>query len=379
MGAIRVWTTGDWSRLETMRAALAVQPMLDVAPGAPEDEAPDVVVHVASEAETLAGEIAHVREHTSAPIVLLTAIRSTAFVDEAVRVDAVEVLLLPQAAESVAFAILRTARAEQERRAARGAARVVTVFSPKGGTGKSVTACNLAVTLAELGKRTLLVDLDLQFGDVAIMLGLQPDKTLHDLVTSPGRLDGEKLAGFTVRHACGVDVLAAPIRPEDAEEISDTKIADLLEVASGEYEFVVVDTAPFLFGPTLETFDRTTDLVLLCAPDVPAMKNVRLTMQTLGLLSFDDARVRLVLNRASARLGLRAAEVGSVLDRTVDYEFPEDELVTVAVNRAKPIVQHKPDAPFSVALRKLAADLSGEPVAEAEPQQRRRFALGRSR
>jgi pilus assembly protein CpaE len=117
--------------------------------------------------------------------------------------------------------------------------------------------------------------------------------------------------------------------------------------------------------------------VLLCAPDVPTMKNVRLALQTLTLLSFDESRIHLVLNRSDPSVGLRAAEVGQILERSVDAELPEDRLVTVAVNRATPLVQYKPDAPFAAAFARFCASLTGQ---EGESRTgRRRFALGRAR
>jgi pilus assembly protein CpaE len=379
MAGTRVWATGDWTELADLHAHLAAQPALELTDEVPDDAQPDVVVHVTRDESALGGEVARVREHSTAPVVLLTWSRSPHVVEEAVKADVAEMVLLPQAAESVAFAVLKAARAAQVQREATGeSGRIVTVFSPKGGTGKSVTACNLAVALAEAGHRTLLVDLDLQFGDVAIMLGLRPAKTLHDLVTAPGRLDGEKLAGYTVAHSSGLHVLAAPIRPEDAEDVTDTRLGGLLDVAAQEYDIVVVDTAPFLYGPTLETLDRTTDLLLLLAPDVPALKNVRLTLQTLKLLSFPEERMRLVLNRASERIGLRASEVSSVLERRVEFELPDDELVTAAVNRATPLVQFRPQAPFAVALQALRESLFAADAAEERPA-KKRFALGRAR
>ena len=172
------------------------------------------------------------------------------------------------------------------------------MFSPKGGTGKTVTATNLAASLAKHhGKRALLLDLDLQFGDAAIMLGLEPEKTIHDLVTAPGELDQDKLGGYVTRHACGLDILPAPLRPEDAELVTEAKLAKLLEVAREAYDLIVVDTSPFFHGPMLATLDRTDELLLLCALDVPTLKNVRLALQTLELLSFPHERVQIVLRR----------------------------------------------------------------------------------
>ena len=106
------------------------------------------------------------------------------------------------------------------------------MFSPKGGTGKTVIATNLAAALAKAeARRTLLLDLDLQFGDAAIMLGIEPEKTIYDLVVAPGELDPEKLAGYTTKHTCGLDILPAPLRPEDAELVTEAKLGRLLEVA----------------------------------------------------------------------------------------------------------------------------------------------------
>ena len=139
--------------------------------------------------------------------------------------------------------------------------KIVTVFSPKGGTGKTVIATNLAAACAKFeGRKTLLLDLDLQFGDAAIMLGVEPEKTIYDLVVAPGELDTEKLAGYTTKHACGLEVLPAPLRPEDAELVTEAKLGRLLEVARESFDVIVVDTSPFFHGPMLATLDRTDEL-----------------------------------------------------------------------------------------------------------------------
>ena len=165
-----------------------------------------------------------------------------------------------------------------------------------------MTATNLAASFAKHErKRTLLVDLDLQFGDAAIMLGLEPEKTIYDLVVAPGELDSEKLAGYITKHTCGLDILPAPLRPEDAELVTESKLARLLEVARESYDLIVVDTSPFFHGPMLATLDRTDELLMLCGLDVPTLKNVRLSLQTLELLSFPASRIQFVLNRANTQ------------------------------------------------------------------------------
>ena len=146
--------------------------------------------------------VAAIREHTRSPIVIIASGESSALLEEALDAEGVaDVLLLPQLTENVVFALRKAGHAGR-RLASEGSeharqGRIITVFSPKGGTGKTVTATNLAASFAKHeAKRTLLLDLDLQFGDAAIMLGLEPEKTIYDLVVAPGELDSEKLAGY---------------------------------------------------------------------------------------------------------------------------------------------------------------------------------------
>ena len=211
-----------------------------------------------------------------------------------------------------------------------------------------------------MGKSTLLLDLDLQFGDAAIMLGLQPDKTIYDLVVAPGELDSEKLAGYTLGTPCGLDVLPAPLQPEDAELVTEGKLARLLEVARGSYDAIIVDTSPFFHGPMLATLDRTDDLILLCGLDVPTIKNVRLSLQTLELLSFPSERVGVVLNRANTNVGIQRAEVERALETKIRADLPSDRAVPLGVNRGKPVSLNDPGADFAKAIVELAKGLMAD-------------------
>jgi Flp pilus assembly CpaE family ATPase len=265
-------------------------------------------------------------------VIIVAAGTANEMLEEALEADVADVLLLPQLVDNVAFAVRKAAHAKRGVPTVTKAqlGRVITVFSPKGGTGKTVTAVNVAASLAKQGRRTLLLDLDLQFGDAAIVMGLEPDKTIYDLVVAPGELDIEKLAGYTSRHPCGLDVLPAPLRPEDAELVTESKITRLLEVARECYAAIVVDTSPFFHGPMLSTLDRTDELLVVCGLDVPTLKNVRLALQTLELLSFPSSRIRYVLNRANTKVGLSKHEVESALKVTVDAEVPSDRVVPIS-------------------------------------------------
>jgi pilus assembly protein CpaE len=339
----------------------------------------EVVLHGTRSSTLPADEIATIREHTRTPIILLASGEASVLLEEALDSDVSDVLLLPQMTENVVFAIRKAGRSTHRpgptgsTPARRG--RVVTVFSPKGGTGKTVTSTNLAAAFAKYeGKQTLLLDLDLQFGDAAIMLGLEPEKTIYDLVVAPGELDSEKLSGYTTRHPSGLDILPAPVRPEDAELVTESKLSRLLEVARESYDVIVVDTSPFFHGPMLATLDRTDELLLVCGLDVPTLKNVRLALQTLELLAFPQNRISVILNRANSKVGMKQNEVENALDVKIRFEVPSDRAVPIAVNRGNPAVLAESGADFSKAVRQMAKGL--QPAEEAKAKKRGLFRRG---
>ena len=226
---LRIVATGLASDI-TLCDALAKREdveLLDLAPTVA-DAAPvlrqgvDAVLLSTDGADVPLGTLAAIRQETGAPIILLADDASPALFDAALGAGVTDVLVAPQSPESVLFAIKKAIRVGGG--AALRAApepehgKVITVFSPKGGTGKTAVSTNLAAAMSHYeSRRVLLVDLDLQFGDTAIMLGLEPTKTIHDLTTAPGELDAHKLYGYTTRHGAGIDVLAAPVRPEEAD------------------------------------------------------------------------------------------------------------------------------------------------------------------
>jgi pilus assembly protein CpaE len=199
-------------------------------------------------------------------------------------------------------------------------------------------------------------------------------------VTAPGELDSEKLAGYITPHTSGLDILPAPLRPEDAELVTEAKLARLLEVARESYDVIVVDTSPFFHGPMLATLDRTDELLLLCALDVPTLKNVRLSLQTLELLSFPTERIRVVLRRTSAKVGMSPKEVEGALERKLAFEVPADGAVALAVNRGNPLVIADPKTEFSRSVSGMAKALlpAAKPAAKQGDERKRRLAFGRS-
>src|SRR5436189_3862072 len=379
--SIRVFVSGVCDGLPDLREALGKHPEIELV-GSSDNVLEgastltgghlQVVLHATRSATLPANDVAAIREYTKAPVILLASGGSPSLLEDALDADIADVLLLPQLTDNVVFSIRKACHAGRKQQANGGGrqGRLVTVFAPKGGTGKTVLSTNLSASQAKhWGKRALLLDLDLPFGDAAIMLGIEPDKTIYDLVTAPGELDSEKLAGYTTRHASGLDVLPAPLRPEDAELVTEAKLARLPEVARESYDVIVVDTSPFFHGPMLATLGRTDELLLLSSLDVPTLKNLRLALQTLELLSFPKQRIKIVLNRSNSKVGMKQNEVESALGMKVRFEVPSDRAVPLAVNRGKPVVLDEEGADVSRAIRSMAKNLF--PVEEAAKKQRR--------
>ncbi len=374
---LRVAVTG---RRDVLSAVAADVAEIDAFELVLPNEGPDVLVLVHDPDDDPQAQLSTVREHGAVPVVLLTASPSNELVRWAVDAGVADVLTLPASPEAILFSLEKAALTARRQSDGNGHGRVVTVFSPKGGSGKSVVSTNLAAAVAAKGRRrTLLVDLDLQFGDAAIMLGLQPHSTVRELIGTPADIDAEKLDVYTEVHSTGLRVLPAPMNPEDAELVGEEAVRSILEVARQSHDLVVVDTAPFFYGPMLATLDLTDRLLVLCNPDVPTLKNVRLALKTLELLSFPQEKLSIVLNRASSSMGLERGDVEAALDRPVDFVLPLDPAVPLAVNQASPAVLGK-SGPFAPAMLELARSAAGLDLGHARqtPRAARIFSLGRS-
>jgi pilus assembly protein CpaE len=252
----------------------------------------------------------------------------------------------------------------------------VTVFSPKGGTGKTVVATNLAAAAARAGVKTLLIDLDLQFGDSALTLAVSPRATISDLAASAGAIDVEKLKAFiSTDPRTGLDLLAAPRRPEEADVVGQEELAAVLDVARSAYGAVVIDTGPLFDGAMLAALDHTDELLLVCNPEVTSLKNVRIGLETIDRLGFARERVSLVVNRLGARGGVERGDIEQALDTKITYELPDDPAVPAAVNRGLPAVVAEEDSTFTGSVTDLAEAVFADARTSETTTPQRRFLL----
>jgi pilus assembly protein CpaE len=234
--------------------------------------------------------------------------------------------------------------------------RVVSVFCTKGGTGKSVVAINLAVALA---KRTIqpvvLVDADLQFGDVALMLQLQPTHTIAEAVQAGDRLDGSLLENLLLRHPpSGLLVLAAPTEPSSADQIGRADLTRILDILRERCAYIVVDTSANFAEVTLAAIESSDDILVMAGLDVMSLKSARIGLQTMRVLGIPFSRVKFVLNRANTRVGLTEADAERALQLKVDAALPSDILVAESVNRGVPVVTSAPRSKFAKSIDNLA-------------------------
>ena len=267
------------------------------------------------------------RPRTPVLIVVLSTASPNGFLRRAFEAGAADMGLYPQSKDQLRFmlskAIARTTRTS-DMNGHRGEGKLICVLGPKGGTGKTLTSTNLAVALALANQRVLIIDLDLQFGDVALALGVPPEKTMYDLAISGGSLDQDKLSDYVMQHQTGVDVLLAPARPDQASAITIELLRDVLVIARAHYDFVIADTPPGFTAEVISTIDASDALVMVGTLDSLSLKNTKLGLETLQLMDYDEAKIQLVLNRADTRVGISHHDVVAVLGSQPDIFIPSD-------------------------------------------------------
>jgi pilus assembly protein CpaE len=258
-----------------------------------------------------------------------------------------------------------------------GEHQIIGVFSPKGGAGRPTIATNLALALhRETGGRVCLVDANLQFGDVGVLLNLNPkNRSMLDAVES-GEPDAEITNSVVIDHSTGIRVLLAPPSPEGADLVTPAYLRKMVDHLSETHDFVVVDLPSALNDHSLAIMDAADQIVVLTALEITTIKNVRLFLEVADQLEYDRSKIRLVVNRSDSAQGIRIADVEASIRRSIDGTIVSDgRLAVLAVNRGVPFVVSHPEGALSRDITKLARTLAGDAIAAKDkPNKRGLFA-----
>jgi pilus assembly protein CpaE len=255
-----------------------------------------------------------------------------------------------------------------------GDGRVIAIFSPKGGVGRTTIAVNMAVAAAtELGRSVVLMDASFQFGDVGVLLNLNPkNKSIVDLVPELEQGEPESIDTFVINHSSGVRVLLAPPSPEMAELITPTGVKRVIEALRRKHDLVIVDCTSWFNDTTLAILDVADDVLTILSLEITSIKNMRLFLEVADQLGYEKSKIKLVLNRADSTLGIRVADVENSIGRKVDHTIVSDgRSVVYALNRGVPFFLSNREAQVSQDILRLASVVSGEHAATVDEDARK--------
>lgn len=320
-----------------------------------------------------------VAKHPQMAVIIISVQGESEYLRRAMAVGARDYLVKPFTLDELLETIRRVVQRVRQEQSAhmnrqaevpKKAAELITVFSAKGGVGKTTIATNLAVALAEMKQKVALLDFDLQFGDVSIALDLAPRLTIVDMVRESGWTSGEALSYLT-EHSSSLSVLAAPLQPEQADLIEGSHVKNILGALLPHFDYIVIDTAQNFTDVTLTALDESDLILLVSTQDLPTLKNVMLSSSVMQSLHYPPEKIRLVVNRENSKVGLSVSMLEDKLGMSVSYRIPFDgKLVVESMNQGIPVVCQAPKSAIAQGFRKMAADIAGVKAAGLKTKRR---------
>ncbi len=289
----------------------------------------------------------------------------TEFVTAAMRAGIRDVVSVDDV-QGITAAVRRSLNFSSQLRGAMGSddnvelGKVIMVFGAKGGCGKTTISTNLAEALARLNRgRVCIVDLDLDFGDVAIFLKLDPATTISKALNFGSELDASHVRSIVTPYRENLDALLAPAKPAEAEFVTADVAMNVIDVLRTMYTYVVLDTPPSFAEVTLRSFEKADSYILVTTLDLPSLKNIKVAMETLDALGYPRSKWRLALNRANTDVGLGLSDVEEVLGVPVSASIPSSRDVPATLNTGTTLIADNPDHPVSQAIMQLAIEEAG--------------------
>ncbi|SOC37266.1 AAA family ATPase [Ureibacillus acetophenoni] len=238
---------------------------------------------------------------------------------------------------------------------------VITACSTKGGVGKTTLIVNLASVLSNENLKVAVLDLSLQFGDVSLYYDVKPKKTIYEWVKEEYGVPNTDLSKYMIKHSSGVDIFPAPIRPEFSEAITEEHIHDLIQQCRRLYDYILIDTPPYLTEHTLISLEKSNEILLMTFMDLPTLKNNKIFIETLEALNL-KYKVRIILNRYYKVKGIHPETVEKIFELPIFAQIPNKEKdITASINEGKPYALTNPNSAFSKSIKFLARKLIGSP------------------
>lgn len=289
------------------------------------------------------------------------------YLRKAMSAGAREYLSKPFSSDDLIATIIKTYDTESKRRDHSSVpktsenikSKVITVFSTKGGVGKTTIASNLAVSIARSAKKKVaLVDLDLQFGDIAIMLNVSVKDTISDLIKEIHLLDNNLMEDYLVTHFSGVRVLPAPIKPEYAECITSCHVDKIINTLKESYHYIVVDTSASFHETVLASLDMSDKILMVSTLDLPTIKNIKGGLDVMESLHYPKDKISIILNKASEQYGIKYKDFENTVKHPIWGYVPEDShTVITSANKGFPFVMTRTETKVAKAILNIANDI----------------------
>jgi pilus assembly protein CpaE len=303
-------------------------------------------------------------------VVIMSVQGEQEYIKKAMAAGARDYLNKPFTGDELSHAILKAWEMEARRRERTGGpkspeevkSKIITVFSTKGGVGKTTIASNLAVGIARSTKKKVaLIDLDLQFGDIAIMLNVSVKSTISDMIREINQLDRDLADEYMAMHFSGVKVLPAPVKPEYAEYITASHIEKIINVLKESYHYIIIDTSASFNETVLASLDVSDRILFVSTLDLPTIKNVKSGLDIMESLHYPKGKVSIILNRASEQFGIRYRDFENTLKHPIWAYIPEDsQTVVTSANKGFPFVMTRAETRVAKAVIAMCGELADE-------------------
>ncbi|WP_010247421.1 AAA family ATPase [Acetivibrio cellulolyticus] len=300
-------------------------------------------------------------------VIIMSVQGESEYLRKAMTAGAKDFLNKPFSSDDLITTILKTYDIESQRRQRSNVTKVkeevkskiITVFSTKGGVGKTTLASNLAVSMARTTKkRVALVDLDLQFGDIAIMLNASVKNTISDIIKEINQLDGDVVEDYLVTHFSGVRLLPAPLKPEYAEYITASHVEKILNTLKDHYHYIIVDTSASFHETVLQALDMSDRILMLSTLDLPTIKNVKAGLDVMETLHYPKEKINIILNKASEQFGIKYKDFENTLKHQIWAYIPEDsQTVITSANKGFPFVMTRTETKVAKAVFNITNEL----------------------